>query len=292
MIKYYRIIFLLLLIITTQSCSDRLFSNYKVEGKTYEKINLSKLEDYKSQENKYFTRNTGYSNIDNSSESYILTSKKDTTVRIIVYKNNNVYQSIQKAKANKEFARITSFFPNGYFKSLEVGTKDNPVRYHLTSLLQKIPIEIAPDFKMKEVGGKDISLKDYRGFYIYITVWTTWDKNSREEIIAFNNLVKSYGDKNIIFINISIDKNDDYGKWSELVNEKNLLGIQLFAGEGWKSNFVKDYKINNVSRAILIDPSGIVLNSLAPRPTNPDIKEILNLIYEYGQKTLPNKSIK
>jgi len=49
------------------------------------------------------------------------------------------------------------------------------------------------------------------------------------------------------------------------------MGIQLFAENDWKSNFVNDYSIKRIPRFILIDPKGKIVNASAPRPSNPII---------------------
>ena len=61
-----------------------------------------------------------------------------------------------------------------------------------------------------------------------------------------------------------------------MVKDKDLGGIQLIADNGFNSTFIKDYKINSIPRFILIDPEGNVVNADAPRPSNPQLVELLN----------------
>ena len=55
-----------------------------------------------------------------------------------------------------------------------------------------------------------------------------------------------------------------------IIDEK-LGGIQLFADNSWESKFIKDYMIQGIPGFILIDPSGNIVNSNAPRPSNKDL---------------------
>jgi peroxiredoxin len=278
--SFSKIFILLLLSIITSSCTNKLFDHYKINGKKYQKINISKIEEYASQKNNQFERNSGYSNVNRSTEGYILTSKKDSTMRIIVQKLDGQYTYLQKVTVEKGIGKSTHFYPNGDFKSMIISTKDNP--YTFPEIIQNISLEIAPDFQMKNINGEYISITDFRGYYVYINVWTTWSRRSEKEIVAFNSLVEKFGGENIVFINVSIDSSKDWTTWITRINEKKMNGIQLFADNGWDSDFVKEYRVD-VPHSILIDPSGIILNSVAPYPSNPAINEILSKIYNYGK---------
>ena len=61
-----------------------------------------------------------------------------------------------------------------------------------------------------------------------------------------------------------------------MIAEKEMGGIQLFSDNGWESSFIKDYKIQGIPRFILIDPEGKIVNSNAPRPSNPKLKKLFN----------------
>jgi len=82
--------------------------------------------------------------------------------------------------------------------------------------------------------------------------------------------------KNIEFVSISIDTEKDYSKWREMVKEKGLIGIQLFADKDWESDFVTEYLIKGIPRFILIDPNGNIVNANAPRPSNSKLIDLFN----------------
>lgn len=111
-------------------------------------------------------------------------------------------------------------------------------------------------------------LKDLEGKYVYIDIWATWCGPCIAEIPDLKEKEKKYHDKNIEFVSISIDEMKDNDKWKKIVEEKELGGIQLLADNAWKSQFVKDYKINGIPRFILIDPSGKIVSADAPRPSD------------------------
>lgn len=61
-----------------------------------------------------------------------------------------------------------------------------------------------------------------------------------------------------------------------MVKEKELGGVQLFADNDWKSQFVTDYKINGIPRFILIDPAGNIVSPDAPRPSSDELKVLFD----------------
>ena len=64
-------------------------------------------------------------------------------------------------------------------------------------------------------------------------------------------------------------------KWKKMVEEEELGGIQLFAPNGWKSDFIQDYKINGIPRFILLDPEGKIVSASAPRPSSEHLVDLL-----------------
>ena len=117
-----------------------------------------------------------------------------------------------------------------------------------------------------------MSLDDFKGKYVYIDVWATWCPPCLAQIPSLHKIEEEYKGKNIEFVSISIDKRDDYFTWSDMIEEKNLGGVQLFANEN--QDFTKAYRIDNIPRFILIDPEGNIVSSDAPRPSDPALKDL------------------
>lgn len=126
--------------------------------------------------------------------------------------------------------------------------------------------------------GGTTSLSDLKGKYVYVDVWATWCGPCKQEIPFLKEIEKEYHDKNIHFVSISIDEQEDHAKWVAMVNEKSLGGIQLFADNDWKSQFVQDYYIKGIPRFLLIDPEGNVVSPDAPRPSSPKLREKLDAL--------------
>lgn len=143
----------------------------------------------------------------------------------------------------------------------------------------------SPKFKnyVNFKGGKT-SLDALKGKYVYIDVWATWCNPCLAQIPSLKALEKKYHNKNIHFLSISIDDKNTagswekaYSKWKAMVKDKNLTGIQLYAGED--IDFMKEYLVTGIPRFILIDPKGNIVNPNAPRPSDPALE---NLFKELG----------
>ena len=129
----------------------------------------------------------------------------------------------------------------------------------------------APKFSKYETPDRTpYSLDDFKGKYVFIDVWATWCPPCLAQIPYLQKLEEEYKGKNIEFISISIDKRDDYFTWNDMVDEKNLGGIQLFANEDL--SFTKAYNIQDIPRFIFIDPDGNIISADAPRPSDPALK--------------------
>lgn len=135
----------------------------------------------------------------------------------------------------------------------------------------------SPTFdKYENYKGGTTSLSDLKGKYVYIDVWATWCGPCKAEIPSLKALEKQYHEKNIQFVSLSIDDDKSHGgswdkareDWKAMIADKELSGVQLFAPNGWQSQFVLDYKIKGIPRFILIDPNGNIVTPDAPRPSS------------------------
>jgi len=141
----------------------------------------------------------------------------------------------------------------------------------------------APEFSnYEDYKGGTKSLKDFRGNFVYIDVWATWCRPCLAQIPYLKKLEKEFEGKNISFVSISTDGSrrsqgswkKARDKWRNMVKEKEMSGIQLWAGED-KQQFSTNYMTNTIPRFILIDPEGKMINHDEMRPSSPNISEYL-----------------
>lgn len=168
------------------------------------------------------------------------------------------------AEQNKHIKGLTQYISNSY----------GDMKYMSTILARG---KSSPKFVGYEnIKGGTTSLDDLKGNYVYIDVWATWCGPCKAEIPFLKEVEKAYHGKNIAFVSISIDVAKDHGKWKQMVEEKELGGIQLIADKDWKSSLVQEYRIKGIPRFILIDPNGNIVSPDAPRPSSEDLIALFN----------------
>ena len=132
--------------------------------------------------------------------------------------------------------------------------------------------EPAIDFNYPDIEGNKFSLANFKGNLVYVDVWATWCGPCIAEIPSLQQLETDYHDKNITFMSISVDK--DQEAWKNMVAEKELGGVQLWADSGGLS---ENYDIMSIPRFMLFDAEGNVISTNAPRPSTEEIRELLDV---------------
>jgi thiol-disulfide isomerase/thioredoxin len=198
-----------------------------------------------------------------------LTQIKSKNIRDGLMKNIAYQVSPENENAAELYDMLIAVSDNEEFKT------------ELTKKFEKIKVlvkgNVSPTFNDYEnYKGGTTSLSDLKGKYLYIDIWATWCGPCKKEIPHLKKIEKQYHNKNIEFVSISIDKKPQYDAWRTMVKEKELGGVQLFADNDWKSQFIVDYDIKGIPRFILIDPEGKIVNANAPRPSSSKLVEIFN----------------
>lgn len=135
--------------------------------------------------------------------------------------------------------------------------------------------DASPGFSYESINGDNISLKDLKGKYVYIDVWATWCSPCLKQVTYLKKLEAHFEDKNIVFVSISVDKREFKAVWKQMIADKELGGLQLFADNSFDSEFMNAYAVNSIPRFILIDPDGNILESEAPRPSYQKTTDLL-----------------
>lgn len=136
------------------------------------------------------------------------------------------------------------------------------------------PGRISPDFKAVDLDGKEYTLADFRGKYVYIDMWATWCGPCRREIPYLKKIEEQFAEAQIVFLGLSVDS--DKAKWADMVKGGNLSGVQLYLGN--ESSFLDAYRVEGIPRFILIGKDGIIIDNDMTRPSEPQTAETLNAL--------------
>ena len=192
---------------------------------------------------------------------------------VIISLLNSFYTKIGTRKERSKdyldlIKRITTYEP-----FIEAAEK----RYQEVSAFKSlVKGSISPKFSYESIEGNTVHLDDFKGKYVYIDIWATWCAPCIKQVPYLKKLEETYQDKDIVFVSISVDKESSKPIWKQMVFEKALGGIQLFADQSFDSDFMEAYSVNSIPRFILIDPEGKIIDVEAPRPSFDKTKQLLD----------------
>ena len=121
----------------------------------------------------------------------------------------------------------------------------------------------AVDFKLISNKGKEVSLSDFKGKYVYLNFWAVWNKDSQKEMGLYPDFIQKYGE-NIEFVSINIDsKKRKFDTFLATHPKYNWTMLHY----GGNSNLLDEYELASLPKYILIDPKGNIVQYPANRPT-------------------------
>lgn len=130
--------------------------------------------------------------------------------------------------------------------------------------------ETAPLFTLNDIDGKEISLDKLKGKYVLIDFWASWCGPCIGEIKYLKEAYQKYGKKNVVFLSISVDK--DETAWKTAVEKHNLTWHQLRDTE----KVADDYKVSGIPRILLINKEGkIIGDNLREGAMERELKKVL-----------------
>ncbi|GGB79581.1 hypothetical protein GCM10007424_19680 [Flavobacterium suaedae] len=189
--------------------------------------------------------------------------------KIVKERTEKLLSALEASKADDDFKELMKKYISAEEKQLAAVVQR-------TMVAQKMKGKKSPGFEYENHKGGTTKLSDLKGKYVYIDVWATWCGPCRREIPYLKEVEEKYHGKDIAFVSISVDKQKDHAKWENFVDKNALGGIQLMADKDWSSDFIKIYDIHSIPRFILIDPQGKVVDSDAPRPSDPKLQQVLD----------------
>ena len=131
---------------------------------------------------------------------------------------------------------------------------------------QNLKSKTAPEFSLKDIDGKKVTLSDYFGKGpVYISFWATWCKPCREELKIIEGLYEKYGEKGFTVFAINTEGPKASGKVKSFVKSNGWTFDILIDSDG--EVFRRQYKGFALPYSILTDPKGqIVFSAVGFKP--------------------------
>ena len=121
--------------------------------------------------------------------------------------------------------------------------------------IDKLVGKKAPDFKVKDLSGNDVSLSSFKNKPILLNFWATWCPYCREERPSLNALYKEYKDRDLVIIAVSVDKSEETVK--RFLKRTPLDFVVLHDKDNKTSG---PYGVYSLPTTFLIDRKGMIKN--------------------------------
>jgi len=134
------------------------------------------------------------------------------------------------------------------------------------------------DFKAKDLDGKSVSLKTYRGKVLLLDFWATWCGPCRAEIPKLREIYEKYKKQGFDILSISLDYEDDLTRESFIafVKREGMNWRHIYDGRGWRAHIAKQYGVTVIPFTLLIGRDGkIVAVDLCGEELEPAIRAAL-----------------
>lgn len=147
---------------------------------------------------------------------------------------SNASPEVRNSDSGKKMAEQLN-----YFKQSKVGSR-------------------APEFTVKDIENKQLSLNDYKEKqYVLIDFWASWCAPCREELPYIKELYRKYGKDGFEIISITEDK--DLEAWKNAILKEKINSWRHFSIIENNDSLLKDYFVNGIPHKILIDKSGKII---------------------------------
>lgn len=114
-----------------------------------------------------------------------------------------------------------------------------------------------PDFSLPDASGKLVSLSQFRGKYILLTIGSSTLPDYIEMLPGKKELYKLYGTKNLEIVDVLLDEADNAPL--KVMANYDVPWTLLSDGKGWYTPILKMLGIDHICQNFLIDPQGEIV---------------------------------
>jgi len=118
---------------------------------------------------------------------------------------------------------------------------------------------MAPQINTQDLNGRDFSLENLKGKYVFMHFWGTWCGPCKADHPALKNVYEQYKNKNIEFVGVASDASPEIVK--NYLSKEKMSWTNLFVSnkDREKETIVNEYGINWYPTYVLINPAGEVI---------------------------------
>jgi peroxiredoxin len=117
--------------------------------------------------------------------------------------------------------------------------------------------DAAPDFDIKAVSEQLLALSNFRGKYVLLNFWASYDAQSRMQNVYLNNALQS-AFPDVEMVSVSFDEYNSV--FTETVRKDQIVASVCFVEtDGTKSGLFEKYQLKHGFTNYLLDRDGVIL---------------------------------
>lgn len=122
----------------------------------------------------------------------------------------------------------------------------------------------APDFRLKDISGNEVTLFSLKGKVVVLDFWATWCVPCHENFPAVQKVVDHYkNDQNVVFLFIDTrEKSADYVQLAKADMEKNHYNFHVLFDEpgadGKQNKYYSTLGMAGIPTRFIIDANGVI----------------------------------
>ncbi len=125
----------------------------------------------------------------------------------------------------------------------------------------------APNFTLKNIEDKEVSLSDFKGKIVSLNFWGTWCWPCIASVPQHIELHKKYLNQDIVFLNVALEySEEDIARWKSYVKEKSYTGVHVVADKQFHNKQLVDYMLNSAPTYMIIGRQGEIIETRAIPP--------------------------
>ena len=109
-------------------------------------------------------------------------------------------------------------------------------------------------FQAKTTSGEAIKFPEtYKGKLVLLDFWATWCGPCRAELPHLTEVYEKFHKDGFEVLGVSLDRENDGEKLKDFTKDNKMPWPQIFDGKYWQAAVAKQYEIESIPRAFLVD---------------------------------------
>lgn len=145
---------------------------------------------------------------------------------------------------------------NALLKQMQKSQPDNPRLQRLRYLINSFTPKKLRTFSAKDINGQNISSNDFKGKYLLIQFWATWNPLSMDQIFRNKQIYKEHKEK---FSLLSISMDGDLKRCKDAVTNDSLPGKHICDTYAFDSPLTNTLGVRFLPSNLLINAQGFII---------------------------------